>query len=191
MSSRTPMATEWEWLRRPDARAFVVPWGGFRRGALRLLRDVVLRRDRRGRPRGGSRSGVCFVGTGTRTVGRYQRKWHEQADRLYDRGTAPQGWHPFADTAPMLLTGDVVALDVPGRRIDVDVSRRRTRGTHGQRGNCDRLRRAAPRLGAPLRRARPAGRHRRRSRLPDRRRRIEGHPRVPPMPFRVVAITAR
>jgi putative hydrolase of the HAD superfamily len=26
----------------------------------------------------------------------------EQADRLYDRGTTPQAWHPFADTAPVL-----------------------------------------------------------------------------------------
>ena len=26
----------------------------------------------------------------------------EQAARLYDRGTTPQAWHPFADTAPVL-----------------------------------------------------------------------------------------
>ncbi len=26
----------------------------------------------------------------------------EQADRLYDRGTTPQAWHPFPDTAPVL-----------------------------------------------------------------------------------------
>ena len=26
----------------------------------------------------------------------------EQADRLYDRGTTAQAWHPFADTAPVL-----------------------------------------------------------------------------------------
>jgi len=26
----------------------------------------------------------------------------EQADLLYDRGTTPQAWRPFADTAPVL-----------------------------------------------------------------------------------------
>ena len=26
----------------------------------------------------------------------------EQADLIYDRGTTPQAWHPFADTAPVL-----------------------------------------------------------------------------------------
>ena len=77
----------------------------------------------------------------------------------------------------LVRTGDVIVLDVAGRRLDARRARRRScRAAEPDAGHRRRLRRARARLGAPLRRPRHAGRHRRRPRLPRRRHRRSGEP---------------
>ena len=76
-------------------------------------------------------------------------------------------------------SGDVVVLDVPGRRLDVDVPADEWAARRPSAAAADALRRSGARLGTPLRRPRPAGRHRRRPRLPRRQQRGQGRARVP------------
>ena len=41
----------------------------------------------------------------------------------------------------LVRTGDTIVLDVPGRRLDLDVAGRRARPPHAERARCDRPRR--------------------------------------------------
>ena len=76
----------------------------------------------------------------------------------------------------LVRTGDPIVLDVPARRLDVDVpSDELARRVPGA-GRGRRPGRPAARVGAAVRRPRAAGRHRRRPRLPHR---LEWAPREP------------
>ena len=76
----------------------------------------------------------------------------------------------------LVRTGDLIVLDVPEPADStLDVPDEELARAAAVRRPPSRLRQPAPRLGAALRRARAAGRHRRRPRLPGRRQRIGGH----------------
>ncbi len=78
----------------------------------------------------------------------------------------------------LIRTGDLISLDVPARRLEVELSddelRRRAPAAAARGG----LRGARPGLAAAVRRDRPPGRHRRRPRLPGRLERRPGQPRL-------------
>ena len=58
----------------------------------------------------------------------------------------------------LVRTGDSIVLDVPGRRLDVDVPGDELRGAGPEPGDDRRPSPAPPGLGAPVRRPRHAGR---------------------------------
>ena len=68
----------------------------------------------------------------------------------------------------LVRTGDVIVLDVAGRRLDVELSDEELAARTPAAAATGGVRRSDPRLGAALRRPRAAGRHRRRPRLPRR-----------------------
>ena len=77
----------------------------------------------------------------------------------------------------LIRTGDMIVLDVAGRRLDVELSDDELAARTPAPADGRRLRRADARLGAALRQHRPAGRHRRGPRLPrgvERRRGLAG-----------------
>ena len=78
----------------------------------------------------------------------------------------------------LVRDGDMIVLDVPGRRLDLDVPPEELRAAAAVRGRRGRLHQAAARVAAPLRRPRPAGRQGGRPRLPGRLQRRRGHPRL-------------
>ena len=78
----------------------------------------------------------------------------------------------------LIRTGDVITLDVAGRRIDVDLTADELGEQEACTGRDRRLCHTGPRLGTALRIDRAAGRHRRRPRLPHRVQRRPGLARV-------------
>ena len=74
----------------------------------------------------------------------------------------------------LVRTGDVIVLDVAGRRIDIDVPAAELAAAVAGRGRGGGVRGAPAGLGAAVRRHRAAGRHRRRPGLPGRLQRRSG-----------------
>ena len=74
--------------------------------------------------------------------------------------------------------GDLIVLDVAGRRVDVDIPDEELKARQPSSGDDRGVRPASPRVGVPGRRDRPAGRHGCRPRLPGRFKRRSGLTRV-------------
>ena len=94
--------------------------------------------------------------------------------------TVPEG----AVGGPLALVrdGDPVVLDVPGRRLDLDVPAADLARREPAPAMTAALPGALPRLGAPLHRPRPPGRPGRRPGLPGRLHRPRSNPRLPLTP---------
>ena len=76
----------------------------------------------------------------------------------------------------LVRTGDFISLDVEARRLDLEVPADELARRTPNEATVTGVRRPPARLGAALRRPRPAGRHRRRPRLPRRLQRLRGQP---------------
>ena len=118
-----------------------------------------------------------LLGAGRARHGPHLRRADER-NRLRHGGAARLPEAAAGGPLGLVRTGDYVVLDVEARRLDIDVPAEELAARTPAPAATDAFAKPLARLAEPVRLHRPAGQHRRRPRLPRRRQRRPGHPRV-------------